>query len=165
MTSARRVAGVSRPRSTVPTLFAEVQEERGQRGAWRGGCWGREAQRCQDQEPEGLPLLRASQRDGGTVPVPGGTLPPSHTKPARPSRWETISMSEAGSQAVPFSPGFFPAVTSWTCCLRTRLPGRYDGVRKHQEPLTGKMLLPTALQKQGSGQTAGNLQLTASLKQ
>lgn len=35
--SARRVAGVSRPRSAVPVIFAEVREERGQRGAWRGG--------------------------------------------------------------------------------------------------------------------------------
>lgn len=128
-----------------------------------GGVGDGDGRRSQDWGPEGLPLLRASQR--GTVPVPGGTLPPSHAKPARPSRWESISMSEAGSQAVRFSPGFFPEVTGWTCCLRTRLPGRYEGVGKNQEPLTGKMLLPMALQKQGSGQTAGNLQLTASLKQ
>lgn len=63
------------------------------------------------------------------------------------------------------SPVFFPEVTGWMCCLQTPLPGRYKGVRKQQELLTGKMLLPTTMQRQGSRQITGNLQLTASLTQ
>lgn len=157
----RRMTGVS-PSSAVQAALSPCPRafHRGVRGkepsGVPGGVMGRRGTALPGQgDPRGCRSCAHHSVMVGLYPLLRG--------PARPSGCKSISTLESGSWAVQFSLFSFQQVG---CAASDRSSqGSTKGLGSTRSRSLGKMLLPMAVQRQGSRQMAGNLQLTASLMQ